>query len=139
MTEQMIKPEDVRVGDRIRIEWMRGDLLTAETGTVAIIDTEGYRMSPSRWFIGPSFIKERVNKGERITITLLSRPKPKLPTKVGSVIHVSEWRGIKCDTLAILDCDMVWYTPIPQLDESQYHSPRDITVWEPRDVVEVEK
>ena len=76
MIEQQIKPEDVSVGDRIRIEWMSSDILRAETGTVAKIHTDGDFRSQAGWFIGPAYIQKRVNKGEQITITLLDRPKP---------------------------------------------------------------
>ena len=79
MTEQQIKPEDVRIGDRIRIEWMRGkygDVLYSQTGTVAKIDKNGDFQTKSEWFIGTAYIKERINRGEQITITLLDRPKP---------------------------------------------------------------
>ena len=136
MTEKTITPEDIRVGDRIRVEWMRGDILHAETGTVAKIDKNGGLISQEEWFIGPLYIKERIRKGEQITITLLDRPKPKLPTKVGSVIHVSECRGVKCDTLAMLNYYGTWYTPVPVSGHS-FHRSSDITEWEPRNVVEV--
>ena len=76
MTEQQIKPEDVRVGDRIRVEWMASDILRAETGTVAKIDMDGDPRTQSGWLIGPAYIKERIYKGEQITITLLDRPAP---------------------------------------------------------------
>ena len=138
MTEQEIKPEDIHVGDRIRIEWMVGDVLRAETGTVAKIDKNGDFKSKEEWFIGPLYIKERIRKGEQITITLLERPKPKLPTKAGSVIHVSECRGSKCDTLAILDGEGLWFTP-HALICGDFHDPQHITAWEPRNVVEVQE
>ena len=136
MTEQIITPEDVRVGDRIRIERMAYDILRAQTGTVAKIDMDGDFRSKEKLFIGPAYIQERVNKGEQVTITLLSRPKTPLPTEVGSVIHVSECCGVKCDTLAIVDGDSLWYTPAP-VAGYLLHNPSDITAWEPRDVVEV--
>ena len=41
MTEQQIKPEDIHVGDRIRVEWMVEDILYSQTGTVAEIDKNG--------------------------------------------------------------------------------------------------
>ena len=138
MTEKTITPEDVRVGDHIRIEWMVDDILRAETGTVAEIDKNGGLMSKGEWFIGPSFIKARIRNGEQITLTLLDRPKLKLPTGVGSVIHVSECRGVKCDTLAMFDYDRYLHTPVPVAGHS-FHVPSDITAWEPRNVVEVEK
>ena len=137
MTEQTIKPEDVRVGDRIRVEWMVDDILRAETGTVAKIDKNGDFKSKEEWFIGPLYIRERTRIGEQITITLLDRPKPKLPTEVGSVIHVSECRGVECDTLATLDDDGWWHTPINVARDS-FHISSDITAWEPRNVVEVQ-
>ena len=135
MTEQTIKPEDIRVGDRIRVEWMADDILRAETGSVAEIDGDGDPWTQAR-VIGPSFIQERINDGQQITITLLDRPKPKLPTEVGSVIHVSECRGVECDTLAMLDDDGWWHTPIKVARDS-FHISSDITAWEPRNVVEV--
>ena len=138
MTEQQIKPEDVRIGDRIRIEWMTDDILHAETGTVAKIHTEGDFQTKSEWVIGPAYIKERIRKGEKIAITLLSRPTPPLPTEVGSVIHVSECRGVECDTLAMLGYDRWWYTPVPVTGYS-FHDPSDITAWEPSNVVEVQE
>lgn len=138
MTEQQIKPEDVRVGDRIRVEWMVDDVLHAETGTVAKIDGNGGLSSKEGWSIGPAYIQKRVNKGEQITINLLDRPKPKLPTEVGSVIHVSECQGEKCDVLAMLCDDGLWYTPISVTGYS-FHSPSNITEWEPRNVVEVQE
>ena len=138
MTEQMIKYEDVRVGDRIRVEWMMRDVLETWTGTVAGVDKDGDFTSKDGWVIGLSYIKEIINNGEQITITLLDRPKPPLPTEAGSVIHVSECRGIECDTLAVLDRDGHWYTPTAVAYYS-FHSPSDITAWEPRNVVEVEK
>ena len=134
----MIKYEDIRVGDRIRVEWMRGDVLETETGTVVRVDKDGNPRTLSGLFIGPSFIKERINTGEQVTITLLDRPKPPLPNEVGSVIHVSECRGTKCDTLAMLDSDWHWYTPISVAGYA-FHNPSDITAWEPRNVVEVQK
>ena len=76
MTEQQIKPEDVHIGDRIRVEWMASDILRAETGTVAKIDMDGDPRTQSGWLIGPAYIKERINRGDKITITLLDRPKP---------------------------------------------------------------
>ena len=136
MTEQMIKYEDVRVGDRIRVEWMVDDVLETWTGTVAKVDADGDFESKEGRVIGISYIKENINDGEKITITLLDRPKPPLPTEVGSVIHVSECRGIECDTLAMLDHDWHWYTPIP-VSGYAFHGTVDITEWEPRDVVEV--
>ena len=132
----MIKYEDIRVGDRIRVEWMRGDVLETETGTVVRVDKDGNPRTLSGLFIGPSFIKERINTGEQVTITLLDRPKKPLPTEVGSVIHVSECRSFKCDTLAMLDRGGHWYTPITVAGCS-LHTPSDITAWEPRNVVEV--
>ena len=137
MTEKTIKPEDIRIGDRIRVEWMTDDILRAETGTVAKIDTDG-DLSTQAWFIGPACIQKRVNDGEKITITLLERPKPPLPTEVGSVIHVSECRGVECDALALLDDDGWWYTPIKVARDS-FHISSDITEWEPRNVVEVQE
>ena len=142
MTEQQIKPEDVRVGDRIRIEWMADDILRAETGTVAEIDMDGDFRSQAGWLIGTAYIKERINRGEQITITLLDRPKPKLPTEVGSVIHVSECRGVECDTLAML-CeefceDKLWRTA-RWVGGYRYHESRHITACEPRNVVEVQE
>ena len=113
MTERQIKPEDIRVGDRIRIEWMAGGVFQTWTGTVAKVDADGDFESKEGRVIGTSYIKEIINDGENITITLLDRPKPPLPTEVGSVIHVSECRGIECDTLAMLDRDWHWCTPIP--------------------------
>ena len=136
MTEQQIKPEDVRVGDRIRVEWMVEDILYSQTGTVAEIDNNGDFQTKSELVIGPLYIKARIRKGEQIAITLLSRPTPPLPTEVGSVIHVSECRGEKCDTLAMLGYDRWWYTPVPVTGYS-FHDPSDITAWEPRNVVEV--
>ena len=134
MTEQMIKYEDIRVGDRIRVEWMRGDVLETETGTVVKIDVSGGLRTKEGCYIGSSHI----NKNGKSTITLLSRPKTPLPTEVGSVIHVSKCRGTKCDTLAMLDSDWQWYTPIP-VAGYEFHNPSDITAWEPREVVEVQK
>ena len=134
----MIKPEDVRVGDRIRVEWMVDDVLYSQTGTVAKINGSGALQTKSEWFIGPLYIKARIRKGEQITITLLDRPKPPLPTEVGSVIHVSECRGEVCDTLATLDDDGWWYTPTP-VERNSFHNPSDITAWEPRNVVEVQE
>ena len=138
MTEQQIKPEDVRIGDRIRIEWMVEDILHAKTGTVAKIDGSGDFQTKSEWVIGPLYIKARIRKGEQIAITLLSRPTPPLPTEVGSVIHVSECRGVECDTLAMLGYDRWWYTPVPVTGYS-FHDPSDITAWEPSNVVEVQE
>ena len=138
MTEQQIKPEDVRVGDRIRVEWMVDDILRTETGTIAKIDGSGDFQTKSEWFIGPLYIKARIRKGEKITITLLDRPKPKLPTEVGSVIHVSECRGDKCDVLAMLNYYGTRYTPTP-VERHSFHNPSDITAWEPRNIVEVEE
>ena len=136
MTEQMIKYEDVRVGDRIRVEWMVYDVLETWTGTVAKVDADGDFESKKGRVIGISYIKENINDGEKITITLLDRPKKPLPTEVGSVVHVSECRGIECDTLAVLDRDGYWYTPIP-VSGYAFHNPNEITAWEPRNVVEV--
>ena len=138
MTEQMIKYEDVRVGDRIRVKWMMRDVLETWTGTVAGVDKDGDFTSKDGWVIGLSYIKEIINNGEQITITLLDRPKPKLPNEVGSVIHVSKRRGTKCDTLAILNRDRLWYTPVP-VSGYACHDPSDITAWEPRNVVEVQE
>ena len=76
MTEQQIKPEDIHVGDRIRIEWMADDILRADTGTVAKIHTDGDLRSQAGWLIGTAYIKERINRGDKITITLLDRPAP---------------------------------------------------------------
>lgn len=132
MTERQIKPEDVRVGDRIRVEWMVDDVLRTYTGTVAKIDRSGGLRSKEGWFIGTSHI----NKNGKSTITLLDRPKQPLPTEVGSVIHVSECRGTKCNTLAVLYRDWHWYTPIP-VSGYAFHNPSDITAWEPRNAVEV--
>ena len=114
------------------------DILYSQTGTVAEIDKSGDFQTKSEWFIGPLYIKARIRKGEQITITLLDRPKPKLPTEVGSVIHVSECQGEKCDVLAMLCDDGFWYTPIP-VPRVSFHSPSNITEWEPRNVVEVEE
>ena len=138
MTERQIKPEDIRVGDRIRVEWMTGDVFKTGTGTVAQIDGDGDPLTQAEWLIGPTFIRTRVNDGQQITITLLDRPKPKLPNKLGSVIHVTECRGEKCDVLAMLNYDGRWYTPA-KLDGYTYHEPSDITAWEPRNVVEVQE
>ena len=138
MTERQIKLEEVRVGDRIRVEWMERDILHAETATVANIGSYGGLISKEEWFIGPTYIQKRIRGGEPITITLLDRPKPKLPTEVGSVIHVSECRGEVCDTLAIFDNDGVWHTPIVVAGD-YHHSPHHITAWEPRNVVEVQE
>ena len=134
----MIKLEEVRVGDRIRVEWMERDILHAETATVANIGSYGGLISKEEWFIGPTYIQKRIRGGEKITITLLDRPKPKLPNKLGSVIHVTECMGEKCDVLAMLNYDGRWYTPA-KLDGYTYHEPSDITAWEPRNVVEVQE
>ena len=80
MTEQIIEYEDVRVGDRIRVEWMVYDVLETWTGTVAKVDADGDFESREGRVIGTSYIKEVINDGEKITITLLDRPKPPLPT-----------------------------------------------------------
>ena len=81
MTEQTIKPEDIHVGDRIRVEWMVEDILYSQTGTVTKINGSGDFQTKSEWFIGPLYIKARIRKGEQIAITLLDRPEPKLPTE----------------------------------------------------------
>ena len=137
MTEQMIKYEDVRVGDRIRVEWMVDDVLETWTGTVAKVDADGDFESKEGRVIGISYFKESINDGEKITITLLDRPKQPLPTEVGSVIHVSERRGIECDTLAMLGYDRWWYTPVPVTGYS-FHATVDITAWEPCNLGEVQ-
>ena len=142
MTEQMIKPEDVRIGDRIRIEYMVSDILRSETGTVAKIDKNGDFRSQEGWFIGPLYIKARIHKGEQITITLLDRPTQPLPTEVGSVIHVSECRGEVCDTLAMLCeefCEDKWWRTARWVGGYRYHESRHITAWGPRNVVEVQE
>ena len=105
----MIKYENIRVGDRIRVKWMVGDVLRTHTGTVVKIDVSGGL-----------------------------RTKPKLPNEVGSVIHVSECRGFECNTLAMLDHYGRWRTPIPVAGYS-FHYSSVITAWEPREVVEVQK
>ena len=138
ITEQIIKYDDIRVGDRIRVEWMMGGILYSQTGTVAKINIDGDPEAQSGWIIGTACIKESIKNGEKITITLLDRPTPKLSTEVGSVIHVSECRGAKCDTLAILGYDIWWYTPVPVAGRS-FHDPSDITEWEPREFVEVQE
>ena len=134
MTEQMIKYEDIRVGDRIRVEWMVGDVLRTYTGTVVKIDVSGGLRTKEGCYIGSSHI----NKNGKSTITLLDRPKPSLPNEVGSVIHVSECRGFECNTLAMLDHYGRWRTPIPVAGYS-FHCSSVITAWEPREVVEVQK
>ena len=138
MTEQQIKPEDIHVGDRIRVEWMVEDILYSQTGTVAEIEKNGDFQTKSELVIGPLYIKARIKGGAQITITLLDLPEPKLPTEVGSVIHVSECRGVICDTLAMSDYDSRWYTPVT-VDGRSLHDPSDITAWEPRNVVEVQE
>ena len=138
MTEQRIELEEVRVGDRIRIEFMMADISKTWTGTVARIGMDGDLLTQEEWFIGPAYIQDHINKGARINIVLLDRPKPKLPTEVGSVIHVSECQGEKCDVLAMLCDDGLWYTPIP-VPRVSFHSPSNITEWEPRNVVEVQE
>lgn len=137
MTEQMIKYEGVRVGDRIRVEWMVDDVLETWTGTVAKVDADGDFESKEGRVIGISYFKESINDGEKITITLLDRPKKPLPTEVGSVIHVSECRGVECDTLAMLGYDRWWYTPVPVTGYS-FHATVDITAWEPCNLGEVQ-
>ena len=134
MTEQMIKYEDIRVGDRISVEWMMGDVLQTYTGTVAKIERSGGLRTKEGCYIGSSHI----NKNGKSTITLLNSPKPKLPNEVGSVIHVSECRGFECNTLAMLDRYGRWRTPIPVAGYS-FHCSSVITAWEPREVVEVQK
>ena len=79
MTEQIIEYEDVRVGDRIRVEWMVYDVLETWTGTVAKVDADGDFESKEGRVIGTPYIKEVINDGEKITITLLDRPKPPPP------------------------------------------------------------
>ena len=138
MTKQQIKPEDIHVGDSIRVEWMVEDILYSQTGTVAEIDKNGDFQTKSEFAIGPAYIQKRVTKGEQITIPLLALPKPKLPPEVGSVIHVSECRGLKCDTLAMLNHYGTWYTPTP-VERHSFNKRSDITAWGPRNVVEVQE
>ena len=76
ITEQIIKYDDIRVGDCIRIEFMMADISKTWTGTVARIGMDGDLLTQEEWFIGPAYIQDHINKGARINIVLLDRPKP---------------------------------------------------------------
>jgi len=132
MIEKTIKPEEVRIGDHIRVEHTRGDLLIVQTGTVALVDEQGAFFTEKHWIIGPAFLPDMVAEG-KATIILLYRPMPPLPTEPGSVIHVTECRGETCDTLALLD-DGGWWHTTKEAGGYNIHDLQDITAWEPCEV-----
>lgn len=123
---RVIRPEDVRVGDTIRVECPAFGMTITRTGTVASLDGHGSpRTAEDGCLWGATIL------GEATTVTLLDRPEPTLPTEPGAVILCAEVRGEPYDGIAVLGSAGAWWTPVP-VGGCSFHKPEDIGPGWPR-------
>ena len=109
--------ENVRVGDTIERRWTSRGIAYSERGTVAKAD-DAYLHAAEGGTIAYQY-------GVR-GLLLIDRPKPELPTEVGSVIVDATIRGVP-GQVAVWDGGY-WVT-FPPVAGRPYHRPEHITEW----------
>lgn len=122
---RVVRLEEVRVGDTIRAEWdvEYGDAkqTVVRTGVVSALDGDGEPHTRKGFPLVPA-ASVRDLPSRSLTIYLLPRPEPTLPTEPGSVILCAEVRGAPYDGIAVLDASGVWLTPT-EVDTYRWHKP----------------
>lgn len=126
---RVIPLSEVRVGDTVRVEWPEGDVTLSSTAVVVRIDDIGNLRSAAHRIIGPWYMSGRGD----LTVHLLDRPAPSLPTEPGSVIVDATIRGVEGCT-AICEGEDIW-TTVDYVEGYLFHDPRDITAWTPARIV----
>ena len=113
--------EDARVGDTIEQRWTSKGVACSERGTVAKID--GSYLDTAE---GGAIAYQYEPRG----LLLIDRPKPELPTEVGSVIVNATIRGVPGQVATLVDAyaGQFWRTSIT-LAGMYAHDPEHITEW----------
>ena len=119
--EQPIAFEDVRVGDAIEQRWTSKGVAYSNRGTVAKID--GATLDTAE---GGVVAFQYGGK----SLFLIDRPKPQLPTEVGSVIVNATIRGVPGQVATLMETygGQFWRTSIT-LAGVYAHDPEHITEW----------
>ena len=118
---QPIAWEDVRVGDTIERRGTSKGVTYSERGTVAKIDGAYLHAAEG------GAVAHRYGVGE---LLLIDRPKPPLPTEVGSVIVNATIRGVPGQVATLVETygGKFWRTSIT-LAGVDVHDPEHITEW----------
>lgn len=124
-TEKVIKFEDIREGDRIRVTFDDDDITL--TGVASELSAVWWYTPKGRFLAASETVA---------VITLLDRPKPELPTEPGSIIIATEVRGVKGRWELYLRSERNWIA-VDGIDGYRYHDPKHITEWEPAKIVPV--
>lgn len=122
---QVIKFEDIRKGDRIRVTFDDGDL--TNIGVASELSADWWYTPKGRLLVAFQSVA---------VITLLDRPKPELPTELGSVIIATEVRGVKGRWELYLLSERNWIA-VDRIDGYRYHDPKRITEWELAKIVPI--
>lgn len=130
----VIASKNVRVGDRIRVEYMSGPVEYVRTGVVVALTAEGTALAED-----DRILWSATQQG---TITLLDRLAPVLPSEPGSVIIATIHRTT--GVLLVLDDtdDPSWWSAVrvtTPTGPARWHSPQDITEWTHAKVVPLEQ
>lgn len=115
-------------------------------GDVATFTHHGHEFTGPLWereegtlFLGPEGVRygHKSRWSEYFTFVRATREVPPLPTEPGSVILVTECRGVRVDepVLAVRDIEGEWTTPTGRLAGYRWHLPEHITEWTPAKVV----
>lgn len=123
---KQISVEEVRKGDRIRVI----------TDAGSSIEGVAYYQSGCCWQDEGGDRLLCTNRSG-ITVLLIDRPKPPLPTVPGTVFRATEIRGEECD-VTVLVCELyggdrdVFYVSHKRVQGFAIHrGPDHITAWEP--------
>ena len=113
--------DDVRVGDTIEQRWTSKGVAYSKLGTVAKID--GAYLDAAEGGVVASQYKSK-------KLLLIDRPKPELPTAVGSVIVNATIRGVSGQVATLVETyeDQFWRTSI-KLAGVYTHDLEHITEW----------
>lgn len=124
-----IRADEVRPGDKVRHERHAGGIGTVEIYTVATIGDEGDSV-----LFGVIGGAQRLLLKE-LSLILVDRPAPKLPTKPGSIILAYEVLGKRIESgwPMIADEDGEWTGVVP-VSGRYWHESEDITDWSPATV-----
>lgn len=122
---QVIKFEDIRKGDRIRVTFDDDDITL--TGVASELSAVWWYTPKGRLLAASETVA---------VITLLDRPKPELPTELGSVIIATEVRGVKGRWELYRYIDDVWLSA-RTIERRDSHFPEHITEWELAKIVPV--
>lgn len=124
-TRTITDPADWRAGDTATIEY-EGHAATGEV----------WENGPGSLLVGTTTIRFPDGRTPATVTTTVTREVPDLPTETGSVIFVTEVRGVREDipVVAALDTDGDWVTA-RRFGGHQWHNPEHITDWAPAKVV----